>query len=100
MNACRYMTSSECTNRIALPQYGARPSPGVCEQCEYRNGFRGAGDVLAWLLSWTPARRLQLEGCGGCKERQAAMNAAMPIGDKSSSGCGGCGAKADRGAEV
>ena len=100
MPDCRYMRDGQCRNRLALPLYGATPSAGVCGQCEHRNGFRGAGDVLAWLLSWTPARRLQLEGCGGCKERQAAMNAAMPIGDKSSSECGGWGAKADRRAEV
>ena len=100
MTVCRYMTAGECTNRLALPQYGARPSPGVCEQCEHRNGFRGAGDVIAWMLSWTPARRLQLQGCEGCKRRQAAMNTAMPIVGNSVSGCNACGAKADIGAEV
>jgi hypothetical protein len=85
MNTCRYMVSRECTNRLALPQYGARPSPGVCDECEHRNGFRGAGDVFAWLLSWTPARRLQLAQCKPCKDRQQAMNEAMPMGG------GGCG---------
>jgi len=82
------MVGGECRNRLALPVYGARPSPGICAQCEHRNGVRGLGDALAWLLSWTPARRLQQQGCGGCKRRQATLNAVAPVRRRST--CGKC----------
>jgi len=72
------MVDRRCTNRLALPLYGDRPSSGICRSCEHRNGLRGLGDAVAWLLSWTPARRLQTRGCGGCKRRQDALNRAAP----------------------
>lgn len=71
---CRYLKEGECRNRLALPVYGKRPSDGVCARCEHRNGLRGLGDALAWILSWTPARIIQRTGCKGCKRRQEAMN--------------------------
>jgi hypothetical protein len=78
MSDCKYMIQERCTNRLALPLYGAQPSPGVCSACEYRNGLRGLGDALAWVLSFTSAKRIQSKGCGGCKRRQAALNRAVP----------------------
>jgi hypothetical protein len=80
MIRCIYMPKGVCTNRLALPLYGARPSAGICAQCEHRNGLRGAGDAIKWLLSFTPLRSVK---CGGCTARQSFLNKAMP-----SSGCG------------
>lgn len=87
------MRDGECRNRLALPLYGPRPSKGVCSQCQYRNGLRGLGDALAWLLSWTPAVRLQRRGCKACKRRQEAMNQAVPMPAKQEPRrpCGKCG---------
>jgi hypothetical protein len=82
------MRDGECRNRLALPLYGPRPSKGVCGQCQYRNGLRGLGDALAWILSWTPAKRLQQRQCGGCKARQQAMNEAVPF--RQPQPCGKC----------
>ncbi|MFM2104779.1 MAG: hypothetical protein RL006_946 [Chloroflexota bacterium] len=76
------MVDGECRNRLALPVYGARPSRGICAQCEHRNGLRGLGDAVAWLLSFTPAARLQKAGCVRCKERQEALNTAAPFPEK------------------
>jgi len=92
MKPCRYMTAEGCVNRIALPIYGPRPSEGVCAQCRHRDGWRGLGDAIAWLISFTPARALQESGCGGCKKRQEALNAAVPM---KPCGCGNPAAKAD-----
>ena len=78
MNDCRYMVEGACTNRLALPVYGARPSEGVCAQCRYRHGIAGLGDVVALIISFTPLRRMQGK-CAPCKDRQEAMNQAMPM---------------------
>ena len=59
---CRYMRDGECRNRLALPVTGPRPSRGVCGACAHRDGLRGAGDAVKWLLSWTPLRAVR---CGG-----------------------------------
>ena len=91
MNECRFISSGECRNRLALPVYGPRPSRGVCEQCEFRNGIRGLGDVVALLVSFTPFKSMQGK-CGGCKRRQEAMNHVMPT---KACGCGKRSAKAD-----
>ena len=48
--------------------------PGVVRHTE-----AGLGDAVAWLLSWTPAVQLQRRGCKACKQRQTAMNAAVPF---------------------
>ena len=91
MPDCRYMRDGQCRNRLALPLYGATPSAGVCGQCEHRNGVRGLGDALAWVLSWTPAVRLQRKKCAGCKRRQEALNAAVPSSNaKPRRKCGKC----------
>lgn len=78
---CKYMVAGECANRLALPVYGARPSPGVCAQCEYRNGLRGLGDAVATITTM-----FGIKPCGACKERQAAINAAVPFRGN----CGKC----------
>lgn len=90
------MADGECRNRLALPVYGARPSRGICAQCEHRNGMRGLGDALAWLLSFTPAARLQKRQCGGCKARQAALNEAVPAPNRTRK-CGSCQKSANAG---
>lgn len=79
MTDCRYMVDSRCTSRLALPLYGSRPSAGVCAECEFRNGPRGLGDLVALMISYTPFRMMQKAGCGGCKQRQEALNKAAPI---------------------
>lgn len=91
MNQCRFISSGECRNRLALPVYGPRPSPGVCEQCEFRNGIRGLGDLVALAISYTPFKSMQGK-CGACKQRQDALNEAMPT---RACGCGKRSAKAD-----
>lgn len=73
------MQESRCVSRLALPVYGPRPSPMVCEQCQFRNGPRGLGDLVALMISYTPFRRIQEYGCGGCKQRQEALNEAVPL---------------------
>jgi len=73
------MLELRCRSRLALPIYGPKPSPMVCEQCEFRDGPRGLGDYVALAISYTPFRRLQAAGCGGCKERQEALNSAVPL---------------------
>ena len=86
---CQYMRDGECTNRLALPVYGVRPSEGVCAQCEHRDGLRGLGDAVAWVLSFTPAATMQANGCAGCKQRQQALNTIAPM--PRSRNCGKCG---------
>jgi len=90
------MVGGECRNRLALPVSGPRPSQGVCAECQHRNGLRGLGDALAWLLSFTPAARLQRRQCGGCKRRQEAMNAAAPMPNRTRK-CGSCQKSANAG---
>lgn len=79
------MVGGDCTNMLALPVYGARPSDGVCAQCEYRNGLRGLGDAVATITTV-----FGIKPCGACKERQAALNAAIPFRRN----CGKCGKSA------
>lgn len=91
MSGCRYMEFASCRNRLALPVYGARPSPMTCEQCEFRNGVRGLGDLIALAISYTPFKSMQGK-CGGCKRRQDALNEALPT---KACGCANRSAKAD-----
>lgn len=85
------MVDRACRNRLALPVYGSRPSPFTCEQCEFRNGIRGLGDLVALAISYTPFRSMQGK-CGACKQRQDALNEAMPT---KACGCGKRSEKAD-----
>ena len=84
---CRYLKDGKCTNRLALPTFQRSPSAIECVRCEHRDGIRGLGDVVAWLLSFTVARKMQKRGCGGCKQRQEALNRAVPARRP----CGSCG---------
>jgi hypothetical protein len=79
------MVGGDCTNGLALPVYGVRPSEGICRQCEYRNGLRGLGDAIA-----TVTTAMGIKPCGGCKDRQNALNAAVPFRGN----CGKCGKSA------
>ena len=56
------------------------PSYGVCLQhCVHYDGpARGRGDLLKTLISTVSLGMVQ--PCGGCQERQKAMNAAHPAG--------------------
>lgn len=85
------MVDRACRNRLALPVYGARPSPFTCEQCEFRNGIRGLGDLVALAISYTPFKSMQGK-CGACKQRQDALNHAVPT---KACGCGNRSSKAD-----
>ncbi len=91
MSGCRYMVGGSCSSRLALPVYGARPSPATCEQCEFRNGIRGLGDLVALAISYTPFKSMQGK-CGACKQRQDALNHAMPT---KACGCANRSAQAD-----
>lgn len=90
------MVDRACRNRLALPVYGARPSPFTCEQCEFRNGIRGLGDLVALAISYTPFKSMQGK-CGACKQRQHALNEAMPT---RACGCGNRSSKADDSAKA
>jgi hypothetical protein len=79
---CKYMEGGACTNSLALPVYGAQPSAAVCAQCEFRNGLRGLGDAVAVVTT-----AFGIRPCGGCKERQSALNAAVPFPKKRKCNC-------------
>ncbi len=68
------MHAHECTHAIALKLYGARPSPGVCNQCKHYEGpVRGAGDVVHAVTTATGIARV-VGSCGACAERRVALN--------------------------
>ena len=87
------MVDGECRNRLALPIAGKHPSRGVCARCEHRNGMRGLGDAVAWVISFLP----RVKPCTACKRRQAALNRAMPARKKA---CGKCSSRVDKPADV
>ena len=80
------MLEGRCTNGLALPLYGERPSPGVCGICAHYDGpARGLGDVVERAARVTGVRRIvktveQLTGkkCG-CEARRAALNSEIPF---------------------
>jgi hypothetical protein len=91
------MVAGECRNRLALPIAGKHPSRGVCARCEHRNGMRGLGDAVAWVISFLP----RVKPCMGCKRRQAAMNRGIPFPKKGKrSACGKCSSRVDKPADV
>lgn len=62
------------------------PSEERCAKCPFYDGpARGLGDLVAKVTT-----AIGIEPCGGCKERQAALNRALPI----SRNCGKCGKSA------
>jgi len=82
---CNHYKANRCTNPLALPLYGDRPSAGVCRQCEHYRGIpRGLGDVIetaARLLGIKRAvktvERVRGKECG-CAERRQALNEKFP----------------------
>ena len=80
------MLEGRCTNGLALPLYGDRPSRGVCGVCAHYDGpARGLGDVVERAARVTGVRRVvktveQLTGkkCG-CDARRAALNSEIPF---------------------
>ena len=73
--ACGYIDGGCC----AAGHYNG-PSYGVCLQvCTHYDGpARGRGDLLKKLIGAVTLGTVQ--PCGGCQERQKAMNAAHPAG--------------------
>jgi hypothetical protein len=83
--SCTHHRAERCTNALALPLYGAEPSPGICAQCEHYDGpARGLGDRVAAVTRATgiaAAARVVARVTGkpcGCARRRAALNAAFP----------------------
>ena len=82
---CSHYKANRCTNPLALPLYGDRPSAGVCRLCEHYRGIpRGLGDVIetaARLLGIKRAvkavERVTGNECG-CAERRRALNEKFP----------------------
>jgi len=80
------MLDGRCTNALALPLYGDRPSRGVCGVCAHYDGpARGLGDVVERAARVTGVQRVvktveQLTGkkCG-CDARRAALNSEIPF---------------------
>lgn len=80
------MLEGRCTNAVALPLYGDRPSQGVCGICAHYDGpARGLGDVVERAARITGVKRVvkaveKVTGrkCG-CDERRAALNAEIPF---------------------
>ena len=86
MRDCRHMLEGRCTNGLALPLYGDRPSRGVCGLCPHYDGPpRGAGDVVERVARLTGVKavvRIVEEATGrkcGCDARRAAMNRTIPF---------------------
>ena len=83
--SCTHHRAERCTNALALPVYGAEPSPGICAQCEHYDGpARGLGDRVAAVTRATgiaAAARVVSRVTGkpcGCSQRRAKLNAAFP----------------------
>jgi hypothetical protein len=86
MTRCTHMSSGRCTNALALPLYGDRPSPGVCRICAHYDGpARGAGDLVEKVARFTGIKaaakaveRVTGKPCG-CASRQQALNSKIPF---------------------
>lgn len=82
---CKHHDGERCTNALALPLYGERPSPGVCGICEHYRGLpRGLGDVVervARVFGIDKAAKAVERATGrecGCAERRRALNEKFP----------------------
>lgn len=79
--SCKHHQNGRCTNALALPLYGAEPSPGICGVCEHYAGpARGLGDVVHAVAKATgvaavarTVERVTGRPCG-CAARRAALN--------------------------
>ncbi len=78
---CRHAPAGECTHPVALPIYGARPSAGVCGQCEHYDGPpRGLGDVVHAVATVTGVAavvKTVAPDCG-CQKRREELNRQFP----------------------
>ena len=80
------MLEERCTNGLALPLYGDRPSPGVCGICAHYDGpARGLGDVVERAARVTGVKRVvkaveKVTGktCG-CDGRRESLNRRIPF---------------------
>jgi hypothetical protein len=80
------MLEGRCTNGLALPLYGDRPSRGVCGVCAHYDGpARGLGDVVERAARVTGIKaaakvveRVTGKPCG-CASRRAALNSEIPF---------------------
>lgn len=86
MPDCRHMVDRRCTNGLALPLYGDRPSRGVCGLCaHYQGPPRGAGDVVEKVARLTGVKALVKvveKATGrkcGCDARRARLNSDIPF---------------------
>lgn len=100
---CAYLVDTVCTHPACRIK-GGHPSKGFCGLCRLYTRWRGLGDLVHWCIGWLPSRKvkeMQLPvtqgGCGGCKARQAALNAAVPFGkvEDKVPHCGSCGKPKD-----
>jgi hypothetical protein len=86
---CNHYKANRCTNPLALPLYGDRPSAGVCRICPHYRGIpRGLGDVIETAARWLGVKRAvktveRVTGkeCG-CAERRRALNEKYPTSVK------------------
>lgn len=68
-------------HRCRLGLHGGVPSAGVCAVCQSYDGpLRGLGDVVDVATSLLRIKQI-VGDCGGCAERRAALNAALPFTD-------------------
>jgi hypothetical protein len=71
--------STEARCRIGL--HGGTPSAGVCALCESYDGpMRGLGDAIDAATSLLRIKQI-VGDCGGCAQRRAALNEALPFPD-------------------
>ena len=75
---CRFLINGRCLHKEAVKEYGEDPSRAVCVQaCSHYDGpSRGAGDLVAKAIKAATAGKLK--PCGGCQERQRALNKKLP----------------------
>lgn len=89
--SCARMVDGRCTDAVALPLYGERPSAGVCAICDRYDGpSRGIGDTVARVARVTgvaavarTVERVTGKPCG-CAERRRRLNEAVPFGESPS----------------
>lgn len=83
--SCAHHKDGRCTNALALPLYGDRPSAGICRRCEHYEGpDRGLGDTVQRVARATGVervvKRVSGKGCG-CQKRRESLNDAVPYSE-------------------
>ena len=67
--------------KCSLGLHGGTPSAGVCALCDSYDGpMRGLGDAVDAATSLLRIKQI-VGDCGGCAQRRAALNAALPFTD-------------------